>query len=153
MDKFLLKISLLYQTCRHPEKRKWWLTVKLTKPWTPEICMECYCVVKRKPIRGEKPKLQMAAVVSLWFCGLLTSWTSLRLVTTQSTFRKFFSHSHFSVFGSKIQSGLKKPWIPGCPLGKQLSHFAAWSHFLLVLVNDFVRGWFAWTLAHWPSKL
>ena len=45
--------------------------MKLTKPWTPEILMECYCVEKRKPIRHEKPKPQTATVVSLWFYGLL----------------------------------------------------------------------------------
>lgn len=27
-----------------------------------------------------------------------------------------------------------------------------WGHFLLVLVNDLVRGWLAWTLTHWASK-
>ena len=27
------------------------------------------------------------------------------------------------------------------------------SHFLLDLVNDFVRGWLAWTVIHWTSKL
>ena len=43
-------------------------TVKLTKPWTPEIFMECFCVAKRQPVRREKPKPQ----TTLWFCGLLT---------------------------------------------------------------------------------
>ena len=27
------------------------ITVKLTKPWTPEIFMECYRVARNKPIR------------------------------------------------------------------------------------------------------
>ena len=35
---------------------------------------------------------------------------------------------------------------------KQFSHVAS-SHFLLVLVNDFVRGRLAYTLAHWASEL
>jgi len=47
-------------------------TVKLTKPWTQEIFMECFCVAKRKPIRHEKPKPQTTRIVSLGFCGLLT---------------------------------------------------------------------------------
>ena len=76
-------------------------TVKLTKPWTQEIFIECFCVAKRKPVRSEKPKPQTTIIVSLWFCGLLTSWTSLWLVTTQLTFLKFFSHSRFSAFDSK----------------------------------------------------
>ena len=47
------------------------LTVKLTKPWTPEIFMECYCVVRNKPIKCEITKPQTATVISLWFWGLL----------------------------------------------------------------------------------
>ena len=33
----------------------------------------------------------------------------------------------------------KKTWIPACPLGNQLSHFACRGHFLFVLVKNFVR--------------
>ena len=47
-------------------------TVKLTKPWTPEIFMECYCVARNKPIRRKITKPQTATVISLWFRGLLT---------------------------------------------------------------------------------
>ena len=46
-------------------------TVKLTKPWTPEIFMECYCVARNKPIRRKITKRQTATVISLWFWGLL----------------------------------------------------------------------------------
>ena len=28
----------------------------------------------------------------------------------------------------------------------------AQGHFLLILVDDFIRGWFAWNLSHWASK-
>ena len=45
--------------------------MKLIKSWTPEIFMECYCVVRNKPIRCEITKLQTATVISLWFWGLL----------------------------------------------------------------------------------
>ena len=45
--------------------------MKLRKPWTPEILMECYCVARKKPIRREKTKPQTATVISLWFWGLL----------------------------------------------------------------------------------
>ena len=48
------------------------VTVKLTKPWTPEIFMECYCVARNKPIRRKITKPQTATVISLWFRGLLT---------------------------------------------------------------------------------
>ena len=41
------------------------LTVKLTKPWTPEIFMECYYVVINKPIRHEKTKPQRATVIAI----------------------------------------------------------------------------------------
>ena len=46
-------------------------TVKLTKPWTPEIFMECYYVAKRKPTRCEKSRPQTATIVSCGFHGLL----------------------------------------------------------------------------------
>ena len=59
-------------------RRQWYnyicllnLTVKLTKPWTPEIIMECYCVARNKPIRHEITKPQTATVINLWFWGLL----------------------------------------------------------------------------------
>ena len=48
-------------------------TVKLTKPWTPKIFIECNCVVRKQPIRHEKTKLQTATVISLRFWGLLVS--------------------------------------------------------------------------------
>ena len=44
-------------------------TVKLGKPWTPEIFLECYCLAREKPIRREKTKPQARTLVSLWFCG------------------------------------------------------------------------------------
>ena len=54
-------------------------------------------------------------------------------------------------FGQLLLSqGSKKIWIPACPLGNQLSHFAYRGHFLFFLVNDFFREWFSWTLAHLP---
>ena len=45
--------------------------MKLIKPWTPEIFMECYCVARNKPIRREITKPQTATVISLWFWSLL----------------------------------------------------------------------------------
>ena len=47
------------------------ITVKLTKPWTPEIFMECYCDARNKPIRCKITKPQTASAISLWFWGLL----------------------------------------------------------------------------------
>ena len=47
------------------------ITVKLTKPWTPEIFMECYCVARNKPIRCVITKPRTATVIKLWFWGLL----------------------------------------------------------------------------------
>lgn len=44
---------------------------KLTKPETPELFMECFCVEKKKLINSGKSKPQMATVVSLWFWLLL----------------------------------------------------------------------------------
>ena len=61
-NNFLLLIKIIYI---HG------FTVKLTKPWTPEIFMECYCVARNKPIRREITKPQTATVISLWFWGLL----------------------------------------------------------------------------------
>ena len=48
----------------------WYFTVKLTKPWTPELFMECYCVARNKPIRRKITKQQTEMVISLWFWGL-----------------------------------------------------------------------------------
>ena len=80
-------------------------TVKLTKPWTPEIFLECYCVAKRKPIRHEKSRPQTATIVSLWFLWFAhMSWTLLWMVTTQSILLKIFSHSWFSEFDSNSNS-------------------------------------------------
>ena len=55
--------------------------MKFTKPWTLEIFMECYCVVRNEPMRREITKLQTATtviglklwkkVIGLWFWGLL----------------------------------------------------------------------------------
>ena len=77
--------------------------MKLTKPWTPEIFMECYYVARNQPIRREITKPQKATVISLWFLRFTRfSWTLLWLASTQSTFLKFFSCcSRFSEFDSK----------------------------------------------------
>ena len=45
------------------------IIVKLGKPWTPEIFLECFCVARKKPIRHEKTELQARTLISLWFCG------------------------------------------------------------------------------------
>ena len=42
-------------------------TVKLKKPWLPEVFLECYCVEGNlKPIRYEKTKSQAPTVISLY---------------------------------------------------------------------------------------
>ena len=76
-----------------------YITVKPTKPWTPEIFMECYCVGRNKPIRCEITKPQTATVISLWRFACV-SWTLLWLASTQSTFLKCFKCSRFSEFDS-----------------------------------------------------
>ena len=48
------------------------LTMKLTKPWTPEIFMECYCVARNQPITREITKPLTATKISLWIWVLLT---------------------------------------------------------------------------------
>ena len=72
---------------RCPPKRE--LTVLLSRHCFCErlmqkilIVMECYCVVRKKPISQEKTKPQTAAaVISMWFWGLLACpelmWLSL----------------------------------------------------------------------------
>ena len=44
-----------------------YITVQLTKPLTPEIFMERYCVWRNMQIRCEITKPQTATVISLWF--------------------------------------------------------------------------------------
>ena len=47
------------------------LTVKLTKRWTPEIFMECYCVARNQPITREITKPRTETKISLWIWVLL----------------------------------------------------------------------------------
>ena len=47
------------------------LTMKLTKPWTPEIFMECYCVARNQPITREITKPRTETKISLWIWVLL----------------------------------------------------------------------------------
>ena len=78
-------------------------TVKLTKPWTPEIFMERYCVARNEPIRREITKPKTATVISLWFWGLLgypefhCNWP----VHNQRSWN-IFRFSRFSEFDSKL---------------------------------------------------
>ena len=101
------------------------LTVKLTKPWTPEIFVEFYCVARNKPIRREITKPQTGTVICLWFWGLLAypelcyDWPVPRevaplssLASTQSTFLKFFRCSQFSGFESSFLNN--QPWVQFC---------------------------------------
>ena len=67
----LQTICWLYKVKKTNKQTNKPLTVKLTKPWTPEIFMECYCVARNKPIRREITKPQTATVISLWFWGFL----------------------------------------------------------------------------------
>lgn len=46
------------------------LTMKLRKPWTPEILPECYYVAREEPIRHEKTKEQAATIILL-VCGFV----------------------------------------------------------------------------------
>ena len=61
-----------------------------------------------------------------------------------------------SLCDNKLETlgGSKKTWIPTCPLGKQLSHFSCLGLLLilLILLNDFVRGWLVWALTLWASE-
>ena len=43
------------------------ITVKPGKPWTSEIFLDCDCVARKKPIRGEKTKPQARTLIGLWF--------------------------------------------------------------------------------------
>ena len=48
------------------------LTVRLAKPWTPEIFIESYCVARKKQITREKTKPQTATVFIVcvfYFCS------------------------------------------------------------------------------------
>lgn len=44
------------------------VSVKIRKPWTLEIYIECYFISSKKPIRWEKTKLQLLKVIT---CSLL----------------------------------------------------------------------------------
>ena len=60
-----------------------------------------------------------------------------------------------STFSTLIWQGLKKKKHAfQSVLWARSSHILLGSgHFLLVLVNDFVGGWLAYTLAHWANEL
>ena len=56
------------------------ITAKLSKPGTPQIFMECYCVVRNKPIRREITKPQTATVISPFAPGDFAEKRVLKLV-------------------------------------------------------------------------
>ena len=56
------------------------VTVTLTKPWKPEIFVECYYVVRSKPIRREITKPQTATVISPFAPGDFAEKRVLKLV-------------------------------------------------------------------------
>ena len=60
----------VYQDLR--TQHGWPVTVKLGKPWTPEILLECYYLAREKPMRCEKNKPQARTLISLWFCAQFT---------------------------------------------------------------------------------
>ena len=70
--------------------------VKLTKPWTPEIFMECYCVARNQPITREITKPRTATKISLWFWVLL-AYPELYC----DSLVKLFRCSRFSNFDGK----------------------------------------------------
>ena len=59
------KINLAYLLDFAPLKVFTCISVKLTKPLTLEIFMECYCIPRKKPVRHKKTKPQMAMAISL----------------------------------------------------------------------------------------
>ena len=79
------------------------LTMKLTKPWTQEIFMECYCVTRRKPMRHDKTANSKDNIISFWFCGLLAcpelncDWSQ----QNQFSWKCSGVHMQFSEFNSK----------------------------------------------------
>ena len=55
-----------------------WGFLYCTKPWRPEIFMECHCVVRwEEPTRYWKTKQQATLEINLWFWGFLTSFISI----------------------------------------------------------------------------
>ena len=97
------------QQQQQQQKFENYIIVKLTKPWTPEIFMECYCVERSKPIRRQITKPQTATVISLWFWGLLAypelycDWP----VHNQHSWKFSFVH----VFLSLTVNALECSWI------------------------------------------
>ena len=82
---------------RHSQFYDIWFTVKLTKPWTPEIFMKCYCVAGNSPIRREiNRKLQRQLV-----CGFEVSLRILNfIVIGQYTINIPEIFQVFTVFGA-----------------------------------------------------
>ena len=78
------------------------ITVKVQKPWTQEIFMECYCFWSKNPITREKTKPQTVTLISLWF-HVASDWFSCtnENVKTKSKCSRFFD-SHSNVTGAQI---------------------------------------------------
>ena len=65
-----------------------------------------------------------------------------------------FATHDINIFNPHMAGLEKKKHEFQCVLWASRSHmWLASSHFLLILVNDFVRGWLAYTLAHWVNEL
>ena len=75
-----------------------------------------------------------------WAPGLLLGiHITMVMMTTCLLFQQPHKVSSAGLCTCSPKTGLIKNWIPGCPLDKQLPHFASLGHFLLVFINDFVN--------------
>ena len=66
------------------------LHVRIQKPWTQELFLECYCVARKKPIRRKMKKPQAVTVIRFVACGF---WSLIWLVIAQLK-----CHSQIKVF-------------------------------------------------------
>ena len=140
-------------------------TVKLTKPWSPEIFMECFCVARNKPIRHEihdVTKLQTATVINYLICGFEVCLRNLSFIVTasiQSTFLKLFRCSWFSEFDTKRKHDQLKSEF-NCDLLNsvlnywQTAHYILWSFMKLHVSIPSGMQWLFWGREEsWPNRL
>ena len=98
---------------------------------------------------------QITQVLAEWFCApsRLIPCTADKTKLLVNSICQTVPKSLFWVHGC-LPSGLEKKTLEfQLVLWVISSHISlAWGHFSLILVNDFVCGWFGWNLALWASK-
>ena len=112
-----------------------------------ECCVDLVTIIGDIPFTSQNRHLSFQPHYNIFVWRKLC-WKSF---ITTVTFKTIWVTNKFHVACLHMQGWLKT-WIPVCPSGKRISHFACPGPLLAHLVSNIVRGWLACTLAHWASE-